>query len=230
MADFSYLEIMIIITILWVIARTIRALINGEINWKRELLLMLVYVCIAVITRIVYFPWHLEEGHIGHLYFDASRIRPFRLNIHPFVHLFDVYDGWKLNLYGNIAMFIPVGIVWPLCFKKLNNVFKVVLAGAGFSLLIELTQLLLYDRGTDVDDLITNTTGVLLGAVIYFVIKKIHDLFEVKHKKGIVDKEIDEKKNSKLIKGESNKEIKNETNKEISKNRKMKDKTVKSYS
>ena len=42
-----------------------------------------------------------------------------------------------MNIIGNIAMFIPVGIVWPICFKELDSIEKTVLAGAGFSLLIE---------------------------------------------------------------------------------------------
>ena len=67
-------------------------------------------------------------------------------------------------------MFIPVGIVWPVCFKKLNNFGKTVLAGAAYSFLIEMSQLLFYDRGTDIDDLILNTTGVVIGALIYFLI------------------------------------------------------------
>ena len=70
-------------------------------------------------------------------------------------------------------MFIPVGIIWPVCFKQLNNVFKVTLAGFVYTLLIELSQLPFYDRCSDVDDLILNTTGVLIGAVIYFLVRKI---------------------------------------------------------
>jgi glycopeptide antibiotics resistance protein len=77
-----------------------------------------------------------------------------------------------MNIIGNIAMFIPVGIIWPICFKKLDNIGKTILAGAGFTLLIELSQLFCYGRHTDIDDLILNTTGVAIGAVIVFAIRK----------------------------------------------------------
>ena len=65
-------------------------------------------------------------------------------------------------------MFIPVGIFWGLCFKRLDNIFKVTLAGFGFSFLIEVSQLLFYERSSDIDDLILNTTGAFIGALIYF--------------------------------------------------------------
>ena len=76
------------------------------------------------------------------------------------------------NLFGNIALFVPVGVFWPLCFGKLDRVWKVVLAGFFFSLLIELSQLLFYERSTDIDDLILNTLGVWIGALLFFALQK----------------------------------------------------------
>ena len=109
---------------------------------------------------------------VGAIVFDASRILPFWMNLKPFTFVNDFYDGWKTNVIGNIAMFIPVGMVWPFCFKKLNTIGKSILAGGCFSLLIEIFQLLFYDHCSDVDDLILNTTGVVIGSLIYFGIKK----------------------------------------------------------
>jgi glycopeptide antibiotics resistance protein len=84
-----------------------------------------------------------------------------------------VYDGWQINIIGNITMFIPVGLAWPLCFKKLDTIGKTVLVGAGFPLFIEITQLPFYDRCSDVDDLILNTTGIFIGALIYFGVTRL---------------------------------------------------------
>ena len=173
MLSISYTQVFITVTVIWILLRMAVILKNKGIHLKRECELLTVYICIVVIARIVYFPWHLEDGHIGLLHFNAERIFPFWLKLTPVVHLFDIYDGWKLNLLGNITMFIPVGIFWPFCFKKLNNVGKVVFAGFGYSLIIEISQLLFYERSSDIDDLITNTTGVLIGALIYFGIQSI---------------------------------------------------------
>ena len=87
--------------------------------------------------------------------------------------MFDDYDGWLVNIIGNVTMFIPVGIVWPLCFKKLDRIWKTVLAGAGLTFFIEVTQLFFYKRCSDIDDILMNTTGVLIGALIYGLIRMI---------------------------------------------------------
>jgi glycopeptide antibiotics resistance protein len=49
----------------------------------------------------------------------------------------------------------------------------VLLAGAGFSLIIEIIQLLFYDRVTDIDDLILNTLGFAAGYGIYVLVKTV---------------------------------------------------------
>ena len=79
-----------------------------------------------------------------------------------------------LNIIGNITMFIPVGLAWPFCFKKLDTLGKTVLVGAGFPLFVEITQLAFYDRCSDIDDIILNTTGIFIGALIYFGVKRLN--------------------------------------------------------
>ncbi|MEK4251593.1 VanZ family protein [Paenibacillus sp. FSL W7-1287] len=70
-----------------------------------------------------------------------------------------------LNLYGNIAIFAPTGIIIALLSKKEH------LANAAFvsfiiSLSLETMQLLFMMGSFDVDDLILNTAGGLLGAIL----------------------------------------------------------------
>ena len=173
MFEITFEGLWIFITLGWIAARAICALKNRKFDWKQELKLLLVYVCVVVIARIVYFPRRLVEGRIGSLILDVNKIFPLWINLIPVVHLFDVYDGWQINIIGNITMFIPVGIVWPICFRKLDTLGKAVLAAALFPLFIEITQLPFYDRCSDVDDLLLNTTGILLGALIYFGIKRL---------------------------------------------------------
>ena len=168
MYEITYTGVFILITLAWIVMRIICGFKNQKIDWKYEIKLLTVYICLVVISRIVYFPMRLEEGHIASLYLDVDKIYPFWINLTPIVHMFDVYDGWLINIIGNIAMFIPVGLAWPFCFKKLDTIGKTVLAGAGYTFFIEITQLPFYSRCSDIDDLIMNTTGVLIGACIYF--------------------------------------------------------------
>lgn len=173
MFEITYKGLLVFITLAWIVTRAICGIKNRKVDWKYEVKLLTVYICLVVIARIVYFPMRLVEGRIGSLFLDIEKIFPLWINLIPIVHLFDVYDGWLINIIGNVAMFIPVGLAWPFCFKKLDTIGKTVVAGAGFPLLIEITQLPFYDRCSDVDDLILNTTGILIGALLYFGAKRI---------------------------------------------------------
>ena len=173
MFEITYKGLFVFITLVWVTTRVICGIRNQKVDWKHEGKLLTVYICMVVIARMVYFPMRLVEGRIASLILDVDKISPLWINLIPIVHLFDVYDGWQINIIGNITMFIPVGLAWPLCFKKLDTIGKTVLVGAGFPLFIEITQLPFYDRCSDVDDLILNTTGIFIGALIYFGAKRL---------------------------------------------------------
>ena len=173
MVEITYKVLFCFITLAWIAVRALCGIRNRKVDWKYEAKLLTVYICLVVIARIVYFPMRLVEGRIAGLILDVEKIFPIWINLVPVVHLFDVYDGWQINIIGNITMFIPVGLAWPFCFPKLDTIGKTVLAGAAFPLFIEITQLPFYDRCSDVDDLILNTTGILIGALIYFGVKRL---------------------------------------------------------
>ena len=173
MFEITYRVLFLFITLIWIVVRVICAMRKGIVDGKHEMKLLTVYICLVVIARIVYFPMRLVDGHIASLYLDFDKVYPFWINLVPIVHMFDEYDGWLINIIGNITMFIPVGLAWPYCFKKLDTIFKTVLAGGGLSLCIEITQLPFYSRCSDIDDLIMNTTGVFIGTIIYFAVKHL---------------------------------------------------------
>ena len=171
MFEITYKGLFVFITLAWIAARAICGIKNKKADWKYEAKLLTVYICLVVIARMVYFPMRLVEGRIASLILDVDKIFPLWINLIPIVRLFETYDGWLINIIGNVTMFIPVGLAWPFCFKQLDTLGKTVLAGAGFSLFIEITQLPFYDRCSDVDDLILNSAGILIGALIYFGVK-----------------------------------------------------------
>ena len=174
MIPISYTSVMTGITLLWILARAAVCKKTGSFSRKREAQLMLVYICIVVVARFTFFPFSRVDGKIQPLIFDAANALNFRINLMPFVYLMDyeVRREALINLIGNTAMFIPLGIVWPVCFKQLDSHRKVIAAGVGTSLLIEILQLPFYDRVSDVDDLILNSLGFLIGYGIYLLVKK----------------------------------------------------------
>ena len=72
----------------------------------------------------------------------------------------------------NIILFIPFGFLIPLIWKKMRSLHLTALAGFSFSILIEISQLL-NNRRTDIDDLIMNTLGAIIGFLIYKSFKKL---------------------------------------------------------
>ena len=136
--------------------------------------LLLVYICLIVVARFTFFPFSKVDGRVQPLIFDAVQVWNFRINLLPLVYITDYEALWemKVNLIGNTAMFIPIGIIWPSVFRKLDSHRKVIAAGMGFSLFIEILQLPFYDRVTDIDDLILNSLGFLMGYGIYLLAKR----------------------------------------------------------
>jgi glycopeptide antibiotics resistance protein len=174
MIEIFFLTVELVYTVIWLLARAFVWFRQGQINWKREAVLLLMYINLAVIFRFVLFPRDLIDGHIQPLVFDAATVFPLRINLVPLIHLFD-YDSVRdiiWNVIGNAAMFIPSGIVLPIVYAKLDRFSKVILSGALISLCTEILQLPFPARATDIDDLILNTLGVAVGYGIYAAAKR----------------------------------------------------------
>lgn len=173
MVEIPFLFLQIAFTVIWLIIRIAIWIKQKRIDWKREAILLLMYINLAVILRFTFFPMSKVDGHIQPLVFDMATAFPFRVNLLPLVNLFD-YDSKRdllLNVIGNAAMFVPSGIVLPIVYKRLNTFWKVLTTGTGISLCIEIIQLPFSVRATDIDDLILNTIGVIVGYGIYTLIK-----------------------------------------------------------
>lgn len=83
------------------------------------------------------------------------------------LHLIPFSDGFDLFSDSlNLLLFVPFGIFLPLLWTQMNHSIRMAAAGFSFSLLIELSQLL-NNRYTDINDLILNTLGTMLGFLLY---------------------------------------------------------------
>ena len=72
-------------------------------------------------------------------------------------------------LAGNVLVFIPFGLLLPAIWPRLARLWRIALAGLLFSAAIELSQLGIslllgyWYRMADIDDVLLNVGGVLLG-------------------------------------------------------------------
>ena len=78
----------------------------------------------------------------------------------------------KVGYVLNVIMLMPFGFLVPTLFCSKRKLWKTALAGALFSVLIECSQLLNY-RSTDVDDVILNTLGAVIGYGIYWLFSRL---------------------------------------------------------
>jgi glycopeptide antibiotics resistance protein len=175
MFEVSFLTAELVFTPIWIIVRIVVWIRQKRIDWKREATLLLMYINLAVIIRFVFFPKALVNGHVQPLVYDPAAVFPFRMNLFPLVHLLEYNSARDIvwNIVGNVTMFIPSGIILPVVYKNLNRFEKVVAAGAFISLCIEILQLPFSSRASDIDDLILNTLGVLVGYGIYALIRQL---------------------------------------------------------
>lgn len=102
-----------------------------------------------------------------------------RFNLLP---LGALYDAWNYGLVNagtlpqfalNIVMTAPLGILLPLVFpQRITGFLRIGAAGFAVSLVAELAQLVT-GRSADIDDVIANTLGVLVGYSLLCLVRAV---------------------------------------------------------
>lgn len=105
-------------------------------------------------------------GTVYDLFTYGAEIRSEQINLLPFSR---TIDGTAYGL--NILLFLPFGLLSPWFCDRMASWKKVLEGGFSLSLLIEVSQLL-NNRSTDVDDLILNTLGALVGWGLYRLLRR----------------------------------------------------------
>ena len=82
------------------------------------------------------------------------------VNLIPFVGMAQA----PLETALNVLLFVPLGLMLPLLWKRFRDGRLAVLYGFTLSLAVEAAQL--FSGNTDIDDLLTNTLGTFLGYLI----------------------------------------------------------------
>ncbi|MFI6335653.1 VanZ family protein [Streptomyces sp. NPDC050535] len=93
-------------------------------------------------------------------------------NLHPgrslkaYLDQPELRDAFK-QIGGNIVLGLPFGLLLPVLAPKTRGVLRVILLTAAVMLLVELLQgTFITGRAFDIDDVILNTTGALLGYLL----------------------------------------------------------------
>ena len=130
------------------------------------------YGGIQIILTIVFAIYMLVVLHLtgaGTLY-DIFRygleINGNQINVIPFSDFMNNRNVYMSQALLNILLFVPFGLLIPLIWQEYRKVWTILLLGFLLSFVIECSQLVNH-RSFDIDDLIYNTCGTLLGGVVF---------------------------------------------------------------
>jgi len=150
--------------------------------------LTLCFICYMIL--LVYFLFFSEE------YGRTEPYETYKYNLELFKEIKRYWYNrekigtlfFLINLVGNVVVFMPFGFLVPVMYREqrkdvvyrghyFRSMLFVLLLGFLFSLVIEFIQLVTKVGCFDVDDLLLNTSGVLLGYIIYYISKKLIGVF-----------------------------------------------------
>ena len=144
---------------------------------KKITLFLILCLYLAILSKLILFKYIPLSEIINHFNFTYDEYHWRSNNFIPFktikFYLFfaDINLDIRIeNLAGNIVGFMPFGFILPLLAKKFQKLSAVTLSTFCISLTFELLQLIFEFGSFDVDDLILNTVGGILG---YFPIKLV---------------------------------------------------------
>jgi glycopeptide antibiotics resistance protein len=135
------------------------------------------FVGLAVlIAYLLFISWRLffyaySNNYRGQMLNISYNLIPFKTILNYLVNSGKVnFDVWIYNLAGNVAAFMPLGFLLPVAFKDIKA-YKTF--GIAFLLILTAETLQLFSRRGvfDVDDLLLNMIGSIIGYGIYKLLR-----------------------------------------------------------
>ena len=147
---------------------------------KYSLPIFIVYLFVLFLVLVMKFPqmnmfyeivdrW---KTGIKPSFVDKPNLIPFKIIKEYVGNMQTINDWFGKNLVVNIIMFMPCGFLTPLFLKK-NKIWHIAIVGIILSVIVEMLQALLGVGTVDIDDVILNTVGLLLGFGIYKLIYSV---------------------------------------------------------
>ena len=160
-------------------------LVKRRISGLNFVYLLFFTIYISSLISVTIFPFPIQKFLIETMIEDQLGLKH---NFIPFKIFYDAMSIGSLSfglaillkqVVGNIILFLPMGFVLPIIFTNIQTIRKVILIGFLASLSIELLQALAgiwigYNyRAADIDDLIFNVLGTVIGFLIWKLLYKV---------------------------------------------------------
>ncbi len=137
-------------------------------KYKKQVHVAACILFILYIAALIYVLFFLETR--SETYHNVNLV-PFKTLRMLFKYYFTYHHFtpwyWFSNLFGNILLLAPFGLLLPLLRHHRMNLWSILLLAVLFSIVIEAAQYLTGVGEADIDDVILNTLGALLGYGIY---------------------------------------------------------------
>lgn len=149
---------------------------NKTFNKEKLMFYILMFFYIFILFKLILFK-DIPLRSLTKIF--SSGFEGFRgLNVMPFASIIDMFTDpsvgiikFIINIMANVLIFVPLGILLKI--KNENfSLLKIVMLTSIFSLSLEMTQYFLKIGISDIDDIILNSLGGLLGAVLINIIGK----------------------------------------------------------
>ena len=155
------------------------------------LLTIFILYIIGLASQTIIPYWNMGiYSDTGKFYFNIRLTNSIsEINLIPFKTLYEYLfvnntsvSSWSsvsiLNIFANTLLFIPLGLLTPLIWEKYDSFYKILTLGLISTCLIEFIQIFI-GRSTDIDDVILNTIGIIIGYTIFklFKIKQLKECF-----------------------------------------------------
>ena len=144
---------------------------------KRLLSAFILIVYSAILIKVMVFK-DMPLIRIGSLRFNFGGTQEGPANLIPFKTILPYLLGEKgfmiaaINLVGNIVLLVPIGLIVPLVFRNITWKKSLAVAlAAGFA--IEGMQALLHVGIFDIDDVLLNGLGVMVGYWAFKILLKM---------------------------------------------------------
>jgi glycopeptide antibiotics resistance protein len=172
MLQFNDVLFFLILMVTWVVFRISRAIISRKISVSRELIVNLLFFYLCYVISVTFFPF----TYLFYSYGRTANLIPLVKSlsmIQNAITLGAMVKQVVINLAGNLLLLAPLGFILPVLLEKSRTALKVIGISFAVSLSIELSQLSFAVRIFDVDDILLNTLGALLGYAVFKLIFKI---------------------------------------------------------
>lgn len=165
-----------------------------KISWIREVVKFIFVLYVFLLLGVTLFPISIGFKHSPNYLRLPINLIPFKDVVEEIGKIGTTYRGdvaFHVNLIlrnvgENLILLLPLGVISPIIWKQFTRIKRVIIQGLMVSVCIELLQLIeilsgrVLARAVDIDDVILNVSGVIIGYLIYRGIFYLSNKYDIK--------------------------------------------------